>query len=372
MAIAKNHSAQNHSAQNLLCILAVLLCSAVPSFAQVDRAVLEGSVTDPTGGIVPGAKVSILHVATGISQDRHTNSNGYYRFPGLQVGFYTVTVTNNSFKTKIVDNVELLVGQSHTLDVRLDLGTVAEKVEIHAEAAPSDRSSAEASTVIREAQIQNLPNNGRDWASFTLFAPFAQDDGGGDQRTIRFAGRARDDNNFQFDGVDAGGIQEQAQKSQTRLQISQDAIAEYRVNSALYTAEYGTQAGGQINVVTKSGGNDLHGTVFGYLRNSVFDARNFNDFDVNNHCPTVPSWPIRHDSRRPNRQRQNLLLHELRRTPPTAIHHRPTRRSFACHPKASVANFLSAVLHSSGLSLACLHGHHRYMRSKICSTGCCF
>src|SRR5436305_1670116 len=103
----------------------------------------------------------------------------------------------------------------------------------------SNRSTAEAATVIDSAQIANLPSNGRDWASFTLLAPFAQDDGGGDQRTIRFAGRARDDNNFSFDGVDAGGIQEQAQKSQTRLQISQDAIEEYRVNSALYDAEYG-------------------------------------------------------------------------------------------------------------------------------------
>src|SRR4029077_5347769 len=109
------------------------------------------------------------------------------------------------------------------------------------------------------------------------------------QRTIRFAGRARDDNNFQFDGVDAGGIQEQAQKSQTRLQISQDAIAEYRVNSALYTAEYGTQAGGQIDVVTKSGTNDWHGSVFGYLRNSVLDARNFNDFDLNGN-PAIPPF----------------------------------------------------------------------------------
>ena len=138
-------------------------------------------------------------------------------------------------------------------------------------------------------QIANLPNNGRDWASFTLLAPFAQDDGGGDQRTIRFAGRARDDNNFQFDGVDAGGIQEQAQKSQTRLQISQDAIEEYRVNSALYDAEYGTQAGGQVDVVTKSGTNNFHGTAFGYLRNSVFDARNFNDFDLNGN-PAVPPF----------------------------------------------------------------------------------
>jgi len=91
--------------------------------------------------------------------------------------------------------------------------------------------------------------------------------------------------------VDAGGIQEQAQKSQTRLQISQDAIEEYRVDSALYDAEYGTQSGGQINVVTKSGSNDLHGTVFGYLRNSVFDARNFNDFDANGN-PAIPPFRL--------------------------------------------------------------------------------
>ena len=157
--------------------------------------------------------------------------------------------------------------------------------------APTDRVSAEAATVIDENQISDLPNNGRDWASFTLLAPFAQDDGGGDQRTIRFAGRARDDNNFSIDGVDAGGIQEQAQKSQTRLQISQDAIEEYRVNSALYDVEYGTQSGGQIDVETKSGTNDYHGTVFGYFRNSVFDARNYNDYNLAGN-PAIPPFRL--------------------------------------------------------------------------------
>ena len=173
----------------------------------------------------------------------------------------------------VIEEVTLEVGQTRTLDTQLEVGVVTEKVEVEVSMEPSNRSTAEASTVIDDDQIANLPNNGRDWASFTLLAPFAQDDGGGDQRTIRFAGRARDDNNFSFDGVDAGGIQEQAQKSQTRLQISQDAIQEYRVNTALYDAEYGTQSGGQIDVVTKSGTNDFHGSVFGYLRNSVFDAR---------------------------------------------------------------------------------------------------
>jgi hypothetical protein len=259
------------------------------SFAQTDRATLEGTVTDSSGGAISGARVKILAVATGIADERRANSSGYYRFPGLPVGKYQVTVTNASFKTRVVDEVILEVGQTRTLDVALEVGAIEEKVEIKADAAPSERSSAEAATVIRPDQILNLPNNGRDWASFTLLAPFAQDDGGGDQRTIRFAGRARDDNNFTFDGVDAGGIQEQTQKSQTRLQISQDAVAEYRVSSALYTAEYGTQAGGQINVVTKSGSNDLRGTVFGYLRNSVFDARNFTDFDLNGK-PVIPPF----------------------------------------------------------------------------------
>jgi hypothetical protein len=255
-----------------------LSCSGTVAFAQTDRATLEGTVTDPTGGTISGADVKVTAVDTGISQERKTNSNGYYRFPGLPVGQFTVSVSNTSFKTKVIEQVTLQVGETHTLDVSLVVGEVSEKVEIKAEAGPAERTSAAAATVISTEQIANLPVNGRDWSGLTLLAPFAQDDGGGDQRTIRFAGRARDDNNFNFDGVDAGGIQEQAQKSQVRLQISEDAVEEYRVNSALYDVEYGTQAGGQINVVTKSGTNDFHGTAFGYLRNSVFDARNFNDF----------------------------------------------------------------------------------------------
>src|ERR1700719_549001 len=268
------------SLRALTLLLAIVWLSSC-SFAQTDRATLEGTVTDASGATISGAHVKILEVATNQALERRSNSEGFYRFPAVAVGQYTVTVWNSGFKTKLIEDVVLQVGATRTLDVRFEIGLASEEVEVKAELSPADRSSAEQSTVIRDDQILNLPNNGRDWASFTLLAPFAQDDGGGDQRTIRFAGRARDDNNFTFDGVDAGGIQEQSQKSQVRLQISEDAIAEYRVNSALYDAEYGTQAGGQINVETKSGTNELHGTAFGYLRNSVFDARNFTD-------PTIP------------------------------------------------------------------------------------
>jgi len=271
-------------------LLGLILASAtIPvAVAQVDRAVLEGTVSDPSGRVIVGATLKVQAVDTGLTEEQPANSKGYYRFPGLAVGRYTVTAGGSGFRTKVIEDVILRVGQTRTLDVQLGVGAISEKVEVKATLAPEDRSSAEAATVIDSVQISELPNNGRDWASFTLLAPFAQDDGGGDQRTIRFAGRARDDNNFQIDGVDAGGIQEQAQKSQTRLQISQDAIEEYRVNSALYDAEYGTQAGGQIDVVTKSGTNDWHGGVFGYLRNSAFDARNFNDFDVNGNAYIPP------------------------------------------------------------------------------------
>ena len=277
------------SGSRIITTLLFVTIAWVGAHAQIDRAVLEGTVTDPSGAVIRGAKVQLLEVDTGISQEQTTNSNGYYHVPGLAVGRYKVAVSSSAFTTKVVDDVVLQVGQTRTLNVQMEVRANAEMVEVEALDEPENRSSAEASTVIRTDQIANLPNNGRDWASFTLLAPFAQDDGGGDQRTIRFAGRARDDNNFQIDGVDAGGIQEQAQKSQTRLQISQDAIEEYRVSSALYDAEYGTQAGGQVDVVTKSGTNQFHGSAFGYLRNSVFDARNFNDFDLNGN-PAVPPF----------------------------------------------------------------------------------
>jgi len=248
-------------------------------------------VTDPSGSVIPGATVKVVAVDTGLTEQRPTNSKGYYRFPGLAVGTYNVTTMASGFKAKVVEDVVLRIGQTHTLDVQLAVGAVSEQVEVKATNAPTDRTSAEAATVIDTRQIADLPNNGRDWASFTLLAPFAQDDGGGDQRTIRFAGRARDDNNFSIDGVDAGGIQEQAQKSQTRLQISQDAVEEYRVNSAVYDVEYGTQSGGQIDVETKHGTNDYHGSVFTYFRNSVFDARNYNDYNLQGN-PAIPPFRL--------------------------------------------------------------------------------
>ena len=166
-----------------------LLVSGTNSLAQTDRATLEGTVTDPSGGSISGATVQVTAIDTGISQERKTNSNGYYRFPGLPVGQFTVTVSNTSFKTKVIEQVTLQVGETHTLDVSLVVGEISERVEIKAETGPAERASAAAATVIDTVQIANLPVNGRDWSALTMLAPFAQDDGGGNQRTIRYGGR---------------------------------------------------------------------------------------------------------------------------------------------------------------------------------------
>src|SRR6266478_9489453 len=176
-------------AMRFVSVLSLVTIACVGSYAQIDRAVLEGTVTDPSGAVIGGVHVQLLAADTGISPEQVTNSNGYYRLSGLAVGRYTVTATIPTFTTKVVDDVVLEVGQTRTLNIGLEVRGVAEKVEVEASAEPENRSSAEASTVIRTDQIANLPNNGRDWASLTLLAPFAQDDGGGDQRTIRFAGR---------------------------------------------------------------------------------------------------------------------------------------------------------------------------------------
>ena len=178
-------------ARHFVVAVVFVTLAGVGSFAQIDRAVLEGTVTDPSGAVIRSAKVQLLGVDTGISQEQATNSNGYYYLPGLAVGRYKVTVSSSAFTTKVVDDVVLQVGQTRTLNIQMEVRGSAEMVEVEALDEPQNRSSAEASTVIRTDQIANLPNNGRDWASFTLLAPFAQDDGGGDQRTIRFAGRAR-------------------------------------------------------------------------------------------------------------------------------------------------------------------------------------
>lgn len=270
----------------------LVFLGSVCAYGQIDRATLTGTVFDSSGAVVRDAQVEATDQTTGIKSEAPSNSQGLYRIPGLAVGTYTVRIVHPGFATAEYKDIVLLVGQTRTLDAHLKVGTVAQNVMVEVAPAPLEETSPEMSGVIKTQQIEALPVNGRNWASMLLLAPGAIDDGGGDQRTIRFAGRARDDNNYTMDGVDATGIQEQAGKSTTRLQISEEAVSEYRVSSMLYTAEHGAGAGGQVDLVSKTGTNEFHGSVFEYFRNSIFDARQFTDFDNVTGKPILPPFHL--------------------------------------------------------------------------------
>ncbi|MBV8810053.1 MAG: TonB-dependent receptor [Acidobacteriaceae bacterium] len=275
----------------LVLAICALAGSARLSLSQVDRASVTGTVTDQSGAVVSNAEVEATSTKNGEVRTVTTNSAGVYTIPNLSLGMYTVTVDKRGFTQLKFDSVECRVGAVVTLNARLRVATVQTATEVVATEPPLNESSAAVSGVIDSTQIQNLPMNGRNWASLLVLAPLAIDDGGGDQRSIRFAGHGRDDNNYMIDGVDATGIQEQAQKSTTRLQVSEDAIEEYRVSTALYDAQYGAGNGGQIDIVTKSGTNEFHGGAFEYLRNSVFDSRSFLDLDLDPAAPAKTNVP---------------------------------------------------------------------------------
>src|SRR5215471_15749957 len=257
-----------------LSILSLLL--AWPLVGQVDRASLNGTVTDVSGAVIPGAKVTVEAPATGFHRETLTKSDGSYNLPGLPIGSYNITVAAPGFDTLEAHGLKLAVGQVATYDARLSVGTAKSEVEVSAAAVEVDRTSAEVSGVVSDQQVRSLPLNGREWGDLMLLVPGAIDAGngnGGDQRNIRFAGRSRDDNNYTFDGIDNSGVQEQAQKANTRLGVSLDAVAEFRVSSAVYTAESGATGGAQINVVSKTGTNAFHGGGFEYYHNDAMQAR---------------------------------------------------------------------------------------------------
>src|SRR5215469_18302997 len=255
--------------------LSLTLCVLIawPLAAQVDHASLNGTVADQSGALVENAKVEAVSNATGFRRQVLTGAGGTYQIPGLPVGVYTVTISKEGFKSVDVKDVELFVGQPRTIDAKLMVGAVTDAVEVQATLETLNRTSAEVGGLVEAEQIKEIPVSGRNWATLMMLAPGAINYGDGAQRDIRFSGHSLDDSNFTFDGVDTSGVQEQTQKADTRLNIALDSISEFRVSTANYTAETGAAGGAQINVVSKTGTNDLHGSTFYAVRNDALDAR---------------------------------------------------------------------------------------------------
>jgi hypothetical protein len=249
------------------------LFSGVVVYGQVDRANLNGTVTDSSRAVVAAARVELVSRETGLKRVVETGPTGIYDIAGLPIGTYHLTISRAGFRTFEVNGIQLFVGQTRTVDAELQVGTVSEDVQVQATVAPLETNNARVGAVLEHQQLGDIPINGRSWATLEILAPGAINAGGGGQRDIRFVGRGRDDNNYTFDGIDATGVQEQSQKADARLNISLESIAEFRVESAVYTAESGSSGGAQVNAVSKTGTNTFHGALFEFLRDSVFDAR---------------------------------------------------------------------------------------------------
>ena len=164
------------------------------------------------------------------------------------------------------------MGQTRTLNAALKVSGGEERVEVSASSELLDRDTSTVTGLIERKQADELPLNGRNWASLTAYIPGAIDTGGSNQRSIRFAGRGLDDSNFTYDGVDATNVANQTQRAWARLAIPLDAIAEFRVDTLLATAEEGATGGAQLAVVSAAGSNRFHGRLFEFLRNNILDA----------------------------------------------------------------------------------------------------
>jgi hypothetical protein len=258
----------------ILCVLVLGL--AVCGAAQVNSATLSGVVTDPQGLAVRGAKVTVTNAATGALRSMVVDDEGRYTLIGLAPGKYKVSVDGGAnFGVFQSDSIVVTVGEDASFNPRLDLKGMTQTVTVTTETAPIETSKTEVSQTVEQRRIENLPINGRGYINFTLINSQTTRDvsptiGPAPNSGLNINGARARSNMVSVDGADAvdnsvNGI---------RATVSQEAVQEFQLILSNYNAEYGRATGGVINIVTKSGSNDIHGDIFGYFRNKAFQSRN--------------------------------------------------------------------------------------------------
>jgi hypothetical protein len=260
----------------LLCVAIFACAGALFAQSQSNAADLQGFVRDPQGAVVQNATVTARNPATNTSRTAMTNDEGFYQIVNLPPGDYEVTVEAANFKRAVLTAVKLTVGQRADLDIPLELGQLSDTVTVtSAQTEVVETSRTAVATTIDQQRIENLPINERNYLSFALTTSTVTRDNGrpiGPAPTsgLNFGGQRGRSNLVQVDGADNTDNSINASRST----VSQEAVQEFQVVSNSYAAEFGRASGGVVNVVTKSGTNDVRGNVFGFLRNRRFQARN--------------------------------------------------------------------------------------------------
>src|SRR5436190_1018541 len=259
----------------LLCVLFIMGTAGQLYGQGGGSGTILGTVTDTTGGVIANAKVDVTNIATGVVIHTQTSSTGDYTFPYLNPTTYRVTVTVTGFQKSVSNDFTLAVDQQARVNIVLKPGAVTEVMEVQASAVALNTDNSAIDSLITQKQVEELPLNGRNFVQFLLLGAGAVTIGGeqgtmrqGQGNAISINGGRPTSNNYMLDGL----VNTDTSLNTPAVILSQDAIQEFKEVGGTYSAEYGFSAN-QVNIVSKSGGNQLHGTVFETVRNDAFDAR---------------------------------------------------------------------------------------------------
>ncbi len=278
----------------ILCVCVVVICFGldIPStFAQTTSTTIQGAVTDMSGAVLAGAKVTAVNTKTGVRRETVASSTGDYTFPLLDVGVYDVTVEADGFRPETRRNIVLEINEKVRADFELQIGGTQERVEVTASSSTLRTDDATLGQTIEQRRVEELPLNNRSLGALAILQPgvqygprsgpdgqgFGQRQGGqgipipGIGLSFVANGQRETNQHATLDGV----VVTEARVNTVTFNPSPEAVAEFKVLSGSYSAEYGFNAGAQTIIVTKAGGNDFHGSVFEFLRNDIFDAENF-------------------------------------------------------------------------------------------------
>jgi Carboxypeptidase regulatory-like domain/TonB-dependent Receptor Plug Domain len=231
-------------------------------YGQTIRGTILGTITDASGGVIRGAKITVHQTATGLSRTELSNDAGEYSIPHLPVGQYTLEVEQPGFKKMERTGIELRVDDKVRIDVSLAVGQLAETVAVEATVPVVSTDSATLGNVVDNKKVAELPLNGRNFLQLNLLVPGANQGVKGSQNqtqggSISINGAREQSNNFLLDGMDNNDLA----INQYAVAISTEAIQEFKVQASTYSAEFGRSPGAQINVATKAGTNDFHGVL---------------------------------------------------------------------------------------------------------------
>jgi hypothetical protein len=252
------------------------LLFAVAIQAQTFRGAINGTVTDPTGAVLPKASVKATEVATGIERTTVTTNAGQFAFQDIPLGFYKVTVTAQGFRPYVADNVQVVAGTIYSLPVKLVVGQETTTLEVSAAAVTVDTTTATQNTTLPSDVVQSVPLNGRDFTQLIAVAPGYGGYSGGGFGSLN--GTRPNQINWQIDGVDNNdfwhnvpAVNQGGVSGIAGIVLPIDSIDEFSAQTQS-GAETGRNAGGTVNLVVKSGTNSLHGSLYYYNRNEFYSA----------------------------------------------------------------------------------------------------